>query len=110
LLRLSDDFFDECLLSVYEDLEEFNQELASNLINNEFDASHDDNKDVAHNVELNESVSQISRVNSSPGSPNKSPIRRNLSQKNPNLQALASANTTYSSFESNNDSFTTISN
>jgi hypothetical protein len=97
-------------MSVYEDLEDFNQELASNMINNEFDESHEDAKDVVHNaVELNESMSphqQRSRLNSSPRSL-KSPLRASF-QKNVNMQA--SANSTYSSFDSNNDSFTTISN
>lgn len=90
--RLSEELFAECLASIHEELDSFNQELANDMINNEFGVENDPRE---LNNSLDESRSSP-RQRSRPGS-----VIRSRAQ---------STNTTYSSFDSNNDSLTTISN
>ena len=100
---LSEDFFEECLLSVYDELEEFNEELASDLINNEFDVSQSLPQANNQMINLNESLARSRLISS------RSRASSRSSQRNDSLNK-SRRSSTYSSFDSNNDSLTTISN
>ena len=89
IVRISDDLFDDCYISICEELNDINEELASNLINAEFDVSTqtDLNPNTSQN-KLEQRV-QLQQKHSSA-----------LSRQTSNISTV-NQNTSYSSFKTN---------